>query len=249
MTELFNPEQAPLSDQPLQSYREQLVGDGKKFKDDEALARGKWEGDKHITQLEAELKTLRDELQKRLTVEELAEKITSQAQHQPDNQPASQFRDRETPPTGQDISRDEILNLVKNTINQERTIDQARRNVDTVRQTLKNEWGPDFHVKLQQIAKDLDISQDFLGSLAETNPQGFLKVVRSAIPQRTVDANAYIPPRTSTSPLAGPKPNSWEYYEDMRKKDPARYKSVEVQRELHRNAIDAYSQGVEYIPG
>ena len=54
MTDLFTPNTAE-GNEEIQSYLEHLVGEGKKFKDNEALARGKFEADKTDAAREAEL--------------------------------------------------------------------------------------------------------------------------------------------------------------------------------------------------
>lgn len=61
MTDLFNnkpTDQAPAApaqtDLPDTSYFDALVGEGKKFTSQEALARGKYESDLYVTQLQAE---------------------------------------------------------------------------------------------------------------------------------------------------------------------------------------------------
>src|SRR5688500_13285080 len=54
----------------------ELVGEGKKFKDHKSLAKGKAESDAFISHLQKELAEMREELNKRITFEDLMTKIT-----------------------------------------------------------------------------------------------------------------------------------------------------------------------------
>ena len=62
-------------DTPETSYYDRMVGEGKKFKDNEALAYSNFEKDRFIEQLKREQKELRDDLNSRLNMEELVNKL------------------------------------------------------------------------------------------------------------------------------------------------------------------------------
>lgn len=240
MTDLFSPEgnQATNTDPVINgSYRELLVGDGKKFKDDEALAKGKLEGDRHITTLEAELATLRTELNKRKTLEEVVEQIKStrvQADIGNNQTPVV----HETPSDTGINNKDDILKLVNQTINQRQSIDQARHNVETVRSELTKVWGDAYPEKLVQAAKELEVSKEFLASMAETNPKAFLKVVQGAIPPKVGDPNISAPPRNSATPSASNLvQGTFSSYMDEQKKNPKLRYDREYQAKLHKEAL------------
>src|SRR4029450_8159059 len=99
MTDLFSDE-SDINVDPNKNYLEELVGEGKKFKTPEDLARGKAESDSFIERLQKELHGLRNELKSRLQLEEVVDRISSaskspiseQPPREPDNgQPASQL--------------------------------------------------------------------------------------------------------------------------------------------------------------
>lgn len=58
-----------------ETYLGKLVGEGKKFSDVEGLAKGKLESDQMISFLENQAKELREELQKRSTLDEFMQKL------------------------------------------------------------------------------------------------------------------------------------------------------------------------------
>src|SRR5687767_13359404 len=86
MNDLFsNPDQG--QEQEPSNYLEALVGEGKKFKDLEALARGKWESDRMITHKNREFDQLREdylkkdeELKTRARLEELVDRLSNPPQ-------------------------------------------------------------------------------------------------------------------------------------------------------------------------
>lgn len=241
MTDLFSPNgnQATNTDPVINgSYRELLVGEGKKFKDDEALAKGKLEGDRHITTLEAELATLRTELNKRKTLEEVVEQIKS-ARVQPDSGNNQKPIVPETPSDAGINNKDDILKLVNQTINQQKTIDQARLNVETVRSELHKVWGDAYPEKLAQATKELEVSKEFLASMAETNPKAFLKVVQGAVPPRAGDPNISSPPRNSATPSANNLvQGTFKTYMEEQKKNPKLRYDRDYQAKLHREALE-----------
>ena len=80
---------APEAQLDTNSFLDQLVGEGKKFANIEDLAKGKLNSDEHIDKLENENQRLRQELDTRMTAEEvLAEIRKPEANLQPQAQPS-----------------------------------------------------------------------------------------------------------------------------------------------------------------
>ena len=81
VAELFNDPVEDVANLPVvdpnKNYLEELVGEGKKFKDPVALARSKVESDRHIAKLESELKAIRTDMNSRLSLEDLVTKLAS----------------------------------------------------------------------------------------------------------------------------------------------------------------------------
>lgn len=220
-------------DNPL----EHLVGEGKKFKDYESLAKGKLESDRHISNLEAELQGIRKELKTRLSIEEALERI--EAQRNQDDDSSQPNREGE-PPEGSDdiksLSPEEIDKLVESKLTEAQRKTTTQQNVDRVKTELRKRWGKDFHLKLKDRAtNDLKVSEQFLAQMAESHPDAFLKLVLD-----TDDTGLNLdlaPPRSdvrsgSFGDGAGSR-MGWKHFERMRKEDPNRYWSKETQREIH----------------
>lgn len=237
MTDLFTPNQAaPKDDQPQGSYREALVGEGKKFKDEEALARGKWEADQMIARLTREMDELRDDLNKRMTTEELLEKITSR-NAQPNNPTTPESGQQHSHQEVNAMSQEDIQKLVQKTLTVEQQKALAAQNVATVRNKLQEHWGNDFPQKLEQTTKELGVSKEYMAHMAETAPQAFLKLVGADQPRQP--AGVFEAPVPNSAVIRGDgnsNVKNYKYFSEMRKADPKKYWSVETQREMHKLA-------------
>jgi hypothetical protein len=180
---------------PDKDYRSELVGEGKKYKDDAALARSRVEADRHIQRLEAEQKAMRTDLNSRLSLEELVTKLSSYKA--PD--PAPQGGDDNSHDTSKQpaLTAEDLAKIVDERVRSISDTERAKANMTLVKNTLKQEWGDGFVDKMKQKAQDLGVGENFLNSLAMEQPNAFLKLmdVGSGKPDPTK-------PNTS-SPLMG----------------------------------------------
>lgn len=210
------------------NYLEELVGEGKKFKTPEDLARGKATSDAFIEQLKRELASLRTELRSRKTVEEL---VARPAPNTPPVPPNNQ----EDPPEPREQLPD-IDSLLEQKLTQRELANQKRQNMNTVRQVLKQSWGSQFAAQLTEVAESLGMTQDYLDNLAETSPTAFLKLVGlesrpdprasvTPVPNRAV-ATERQPVRPQTAA------NGWSYWKAKQKEMGADYWSPKVQQQL-----------------
>jgi predicted nucleic acid-binding Zn-ribbon protein len=169
--DVFTPTEGDDSqDNPLS----QLVGEGKKFSTAEELARGKLEADKHISQLENEMKMIREQMAeleskkvKETTVSDLMEtikKANAKAESE-GNQPISEEDLRKTV---QDIMEGRLEE-------QTRAENRARAN-----KAVLDKVGGDVEAAKAYVAeraKELNMSVESLQTLSEDSPSAFLKLI------------------------------------------------------------------------
>lgn len=210
---------------------DQLVGEGKKFKTADDLAKSKVHADQHISNLEKELSELRGELQARLTVEQLMEKIQKPAEKPNDQRNVEQ-------PKPQEPGSPNLTEEVSKILAAERRKEKAESNLNSVRNELKTRFGADYNQKLASIADELNVSKEFLTDMAKTSPTGFLKLIDSVAP---ADKERPITPPQSERNSAGVIPNSGvknaAYYRELRRTKPDVYFSKKVQAEMHNEAV------------
>lgn len=241
MNELFKqPDEDNFTIDPNKNYLEELVGENKKFKDHEALAKGKAEADGYIKVLERKLdaivadnKTLRDDYLKldtdyksRASVEELIDRISTQKQlPTSDNTPS----DRNEPPMLDPTKLDELFSQK---YHQMKTAERQEENYKKVVSTLQERYGENFQDVLRKQTAELDLSEEEVLSMAKNRPNALLRL----LPEPKQESFG-TPPRSSVrtdnfSPTGGPK-RTWSYYEKMRKEKPNQYNDPQTSIQMY----------------
>mgnify|MGYP001588332880 FL=1 len=232
------------------SYLEALVGDGKKFADLEALAKGKYESDnKFVPQLlqeakqrDAELLELREQLKVAKTMEEFMDKIESRSRTPNQDTPGDGDGDPNgAAPHNAAPSEQTIAELVRKSLAEVRSRATAMQNLQTTAQALKDAWGPDYIQTLNAKRQELGLTEDFMNDVAARSPKALLNLVGV---QKEASPNSHLPPRSTQVPQGGyqaaptrPVRKNRAYYNEMLKKDRAKYYSPDVQAEKMRMAV------------
>ncbi len=245
MTKLFEQtldEVLPIND-PNKNYLEDLVGEGKKFKSVEDLARGKAESDAFIANLLREQAELRQELKTRTTMEDVLKTINRNPNPpNPDTNNGSNG-----PPEVTSVTKDDVSKLTREAIESFQTEQVARRNQTLVADTLTQVYGPNYVTYVKAKAKEIGVSIDWLEDMAARTPQALFKLldVNTIAPKDT----GFTPPRTAvntgaTQPTTGLK--KYSDYQKVRKSDPKRYFSPQFQNEMFQAAKEAAAKGIDF---
>ena len=174
MTDAFTQAQDINTSAPQGTSLDQLVGEGKKFTDTEALAKGKFESDLFIKQLQEENATLRTQTEKASTVDEVLAQIKAM------NVPVEQVMQPsvETPsvpvaPVDMNKTiREELLLL-----NVETTREQNKK---TALDQLASIVGTDnVAYAIKSKAEELGCHPEFLQTAAEQSSEAFLTYFRN----------------------------------------------------------------------
>lgn len=222
------------SEEDIQSYRDLLVGEGKKFKDDEALARGKIESDRFIQQLQREQAQLRADLDSRLNMEDLVKKLGNKTSTVVPTNDNTENQSDPTPtvmPTNV-VDPNEIVNLVKNTMTQEQTKLAQEKNLTAVATQLKKVWGDDWVTKLRSAGRSLDLTEAQMDVMAKTSPKALLQAV---LPTQSKVDNVSPPRSTILGIPQQSQESGWSKYEKMRRENPRMYYSPQMQLQLERD--------------
>lgn len=227
-----------------QTYLDTLVGEDKKFKTVEDLARGKFESDnRFIPQITKENDSLRrrvqeleTQAQERIALEDFMEEVRKTTLRSDDPvEPTTSSQTNNSSP----ISQAEIDARIAAQLKYQREREQAQANVSIIAQELTKHWGPGFQQKLIVKAQELGLSQEFLAGVAEKSPKAFLNIVldktNTEAPRN--DPNSAVPPRTQMT--VTPKDESirnQSYYEKLKKTDPKFYNSEQRRVQMHKDA-------------
>lgn len=206
-----------------------LVGEGKKFSDADALAKGKAEADSFIQRLVQEKEEMRKELDQRLTAEDLLKKITEKSTPapSPDNQPKKE-----------DIDVNKIVDEKLSAFEAKR---RAEANQRAFEDTLRDRLGDDFKTIVNKRAQELDLGPEFVRGLIAQNPTAAIALFDAKPVKDVFDA----PPANRLN-LRGDAPKqkrNFSHYEAIRKNDPKEYWSPRVQNEMFKQL---QSQGDDF---
>lgn len=250
--QIFDPQPVQETLDPEKSALDQLVGEGKKFSDAEALAKGKFQSDNHIKTLEAELALLRkehsevkEELSKNKTANEIFEEIRRirPEAEAANNQQTTVVENREA----EEVNlNDAVSQAVKEALSVMRTEEQSQSNLSKSMTALTEKFGDQAQTVLNQKSQQLGMTMDQLKTMAAENSTAFLALVgASPVTQgETITNTPSMPTSTQSTELSKPEKKGYSYYEKMRKEDPVRYRSPEVQNEM----FDlAKSQGDDFL--
>lgn len=160
-----------------------LVGEGKKFKTTDDLAKGKLESDAFIVKIQGENRELRDIVTKMSDkVDRLEKKQSLFGSRENSNEEESSNSDGTTSSSSQGkpinqtvagLGEDDVLRLVER-----REIDNVKKtNVKTVNQALVKEFGAEAKNVVAVKAAELGLPVEYLYNMAESSPQAFFATI------------------------------------------------------------------------
>lgn len=233
MTDLFKASQVSDTDAEFQSLvEERFMKDGELDKD--AIIKSWIHSQKHIKTVEGDNRTLRDDVNKRMSYEDLLEKLktTPIASNTNRNEDGTENDgDRNTQNVDIDALVENKLNLKLNQFQQSNIESDNRAFVIS---ELRKAWGDNYVDRLNAEANELGKSPDQINAMAGADPKLLLKAlgVSTQVEKKVVQSPAA--PRSSINYRGGQKLMSkYEEYMTVRKTDPDKFRSVKFQKEMH----------------
>jgi hypothetical protein len=232
-------DQLPQVDQD-KNYLEELVGEGKKFKDVQALARGKAEADTYVEILKRSNDEIRDQLLKtqsdasaRANLEDLIKDL---------RKPDSEI----TPPANEDESKapslrpDEIEQMVQAQIEKREIARRQQDNFNSVQAKLRERFGDNTQRVLEEQRKNLNLSVEQVNTIAKDSPAAFLRLM--GLDQTQREDTFQSPPRSqqrsdSFAPK-GPEKRTWSYYKALQKKNPDIFRDPKTNVQMQKDAME-----------
>lgn len=232
MSNLFA--ETPSELDPSKDYLAELVGEGRKFKDEKALALGKMHADRLVDELKRKLAETEQELQTRNRLEELLTAATAR-------QEAPRIPDVVTPtPLGNeavnDLTPEKLDSLFTAKLTEHERNRSAQENFRTVQTELTNKFGPGYSEVLVKVAQAAGVSPEWINEAAKTNPRLVMNLVEANAPKK----EQYLtPPVNGINPALAPSNDerTHSFYQKLRAKDPKYYESKEVQSQMHHDAM------------
>lgn len=231
------------------NYFEELVGDGKKFKTPEDLAKGKALSDSYIQILERRLdertkseQSLREEYNATASLREIADKIANATKHQQQT-----LDDEQT--TVIDVQQpamkpEDIQTLARQVYQQMGTERQQRDNLSVVEAKLAERFGSNYPSILKEQTTNLGLTQELVDNLARTSPKAFFKTMGLDDVQGDL---FQAPPKTAQgfTPAAS-KAKPWSWYQNLKLSNPKVYNDPKTSAQMHKDFEelgDAFKDG------
>jgi len=203
-----------------------LVGEGRKYKTHEELAKGYLNADEHIEVLKNDNARLKQEVVKGKTVDEVLERITQSIKPTGDTTPAPK----------QGISAEDIARLVDARITGRETARTRDVNIRKAEAALVAKLGDNAKEIFAQKANSPE-KLKAMNDLAAVDPDSFIALFSTtAIVGNPADSSNKAGDALTTQNLSGRAADvdCKEFYDAMRKKTPAQYYSQAVQLEMHK---------------
>ena len=229
---------------PNKDYFAELVGEDKKFKTPQDLAKAKAQSDAFIQQLINEKRELEAQVQTRSNEQAFLDQLKSVVQ--PPSTPVVPTPAPQGDLQRQTVDQNTLEELVQKAIETRSAQAERDRNLASVAKTLQEQFGPAYAQHINSLAQEIGVPKDWLNDLAARSPQAFFKML--GIGEKTPVAPVTAPP-TAFNPAAHASRGvvkNWDYYKQIMKTDPARFNSKAIQDEMFASAREL---GPNFNPG
>lgn len=213
---------------------EDLVGEGKRYADAEAVAKAVAEKDRFIEQLKREAQEAREAIANRQPVVDRTQEILDQLEALKNREPVTGREDTHL------TERTEVKSLtpedIDRILNEREQIAQRKNNVAAVKAKLVELYGQDYGTALKAVAEKNGLSPQALDNLAAQSPRLVLNLF-----ERPTGERGFVPPSSTVqkegfAPTAGGhKPRSW--WNELKAKDPVKYFSQESRMQQYKDAM------------
>lgn len=215
---------------------EDLVGEGKKYADNEALAKSKYHADKHISNLENELRELREDLSKREQVQDLISKFeqklgtsTPREEPTPVEQPVE---------TNKGLSEQDVQSLVDKYVSEKETKRTREGNIDDAKKKLRELYGDKYADILKARSQELGMSIERMTELAAESPNALIKLVSDNHDKKEDLVSPLRGSRIQSSAQPKGDVRNYAYWQKMRKENPRLYHDPKMSWQRMKDSSD-----------
>jgi hypothetical protein len=224
-----------------QQFLEQLVGEGKRYANVEELAKAKVNADAFIEQLKTETGELREDLEKRMTLDDiLKQKESSNTPVEPvDPAPPADAAEGKPAEVAQNVDEDDLnvkIREVMDRVSVERTADT---NLTTVADRLVEDYGDAEKARtaVEARARELGLSTKNLMDTAATSPKAFYTIMglQGSGPKSAgsgTKSDVLSTAAGSGSRKQGASRESYADFQELRRSNPREYYSPKVQNRM-----------------
>lgn len=230
---------------PNKNYLEELVGEGKKFKSPEELARGKAESDMYIEhmkqrhdELREDYRKLHDEYNTGPKLKETLDQYMQELRQSQGNQLPPVQEDKSVP-----LDETKLNDLVKQHIAANKQLEAEDTNAKSVESKLQEAYGPNYKQIVSQQISQHGMTADFFNQLARQHPSVLLRTLGIDGQQAREGFQSPISSTQRSDPFNKNK-RTEAYYDKMRRESPMEYRNPKIQDQMFK---DVQEQGEAYF--
>lgn len=213
-----------------------LVGEGRKYKTIDELAKAYLNADSFIEQLKAENQELRTKTIQAKTIDEVLERLSANQ-----NNAATTTVSDQAPSTN-GLSAEDVAKIVQQTVTGLETTKIKEGNIKKADAKMRELFGDKAAEVYKNVAKTPELHNAYM-KLAEADPEQFVALFnkgQSSTSQGSqVDSGSSVNTTTTYTSGNNVRENTQgtkEYYSKLRREDPKKYYSQQVQLEMNRVA-------------
>lgn len=212
-----------------ESWLERLVKEkGDNWRDPEVLAKGKYEADQHIKNLEMQLEELRKDLEQQEYSRQLLAKLQEKAA--PPTEAKPEVTDGGTKQGNTSLDASDLTGLIEKVLTQREASMTAAQRLRETEQKLEQMFGTEAKNVVRQKAAQLGISLERLRELSSESPTAFFALIGEAPPKEQNTTTRSTVNTASAFTASGERNN--EFYQAMRRDKPTEFWSPKVQRQM-----------------
>lgn len=226
---------------PNKNYYEELVGDGKKFKDNEALAKSKYMADMHISLLEKRYDQLREDFKKKDDEAQATAQLSDliKTYEEKLKQPVSSEQPRsERGPEKPAVDLNELDKLMSEKLQQGlsayEVANRQKENTRLVVEKLKERFGDNYQPVVKQQVQSLGMTDEMFNQMVKDAPAALLKTLGVGDAGERFQAPAQ---SSGSFQFKGPAKRTWSYYQEMKQKNPRLYHDPKTLIQMEKDAL------------
>lgn len=216
------------------NYLEELVGDDKKFKSVEDLARGKAEADAYIQTLTQRLDEQKNQGATLSSLKELLSEIKTKREETPKEEPQPSV----TPDAGTQVDPNTLKELLESMLNEREQTRVRETNSQKVQRVLEENFGAQATAVLNQKARELGMSLNELKDLSMKTPTAFFRLVgaQEGAQKPAVGVPLAQPGiRTASPSQTSQGARGKSYYDNLKRTNPKLYFDQKTTVQMHKD--------------
>lgn len=228
-------EQSLLDDKPADIVPDDLIGEGKKWKDPATLIKAKNDSDSYVKILEARLDDFRNQIVELRTAKESARAEELIRQADLDASLASSQPPKAKEEIRPTISQEDIDALLERKLSEKEKSRLEASNFNSVKTKLTEQLGENYTPVVRERIESLGLSVEDFNQMARKSPDAILNILGLNEQKRE---SFQVPPQNSgTFASKSSNKRTWAYYQNLKKTDPKAYLNPKIATQMHEDAV------------